>query len=242
MRPVSLAGTRRIRDICKCGQTDHKNTSHRNCPLNKRRQEALTDPENVSRPQKKGRQVPLSAPSSSSDSSSCRAVWSAVWRHKDPKAFTITPQTARDVYVDLTLLNQSMTSSCSPSPPPREPMHALKALTLWLRDRMTLQHAIQLVVHLSTYTLKRQKKAQQIYIDAEPDAGKTTLFNLLEKTFSTRCFSVSAESKAFMAAAFDEKRKDAIWMEDEFNAHLFWAFDQKHFNKIVEGDLSSFVA
>ena len=45
-----------------------------------------------------------------------------------------------------------------------------------------------------------------------------------------------------MAAAFDEKRKNAIWMEDEFNGHLFWAFDQKHFNKIVEGDLASFVA
>ena len=67
---ATTSGTCRIRDMCKCGQTDHKNTSHRNCPLNKRRQEALTDPENVSRPQKKGRQVPLSAPSSSSDSSS----------------------------------------------------------------------------------------------------------------------------------------------------------------------------
>ena len=65
---ATTSGMRRIRDMCKCGQTDHKNTSHRNCPLNKRRQEALTDPENVSRPQKKGRQVPLSVPSSSSDS------------------------------------------------------------------------------------------------------------------------------------------------------------------------------
>ena len=164
------------------------------------------------------------------------------WKQRDPKAFSLTPQHAANVYVDLTVLNQSVTSSVSPSPPPRQPMLALQALVVWLRNRMTLEQATQLTVHLSTYTLRRQKKAQQIYIEAEPDAGKTTLYNLLERAFATRCFSVSAESKSFMAAAFDEKRKDAVWLEDEFNGHLFWAFDQKHFNKIVEGDLSSFVA
>ena len=164
------------------------------------------------------------------------------WNKKDPKAFQLTQQNATSIYVDISVLNQSISSTPSPSPPPTQPMKALQALFLWLRDRMTLQDASQLIIHLATYTLKRQKKAQQIYIEAVPDAGKTTLYNLLQKTFPTRCFSISAESKAFMAAAFDEKRSNAVWMEDEFNGTLFWAFDQKHFNKIVEGDLNSFVA
>ena len=63
---ASTSGTCVSRNKCKCGATDHKNTSHRNCPLNKHRQEARTGPETV----KKGRLVPPSAPSSSSDSSS----------------------------------------------------------------------------------------------------------------------------------------------------------------------------
>ena len=106
---------------------------------------------------------------------------------------------------------------------------------------MTFQQATQLIVHFATYMCKRKPKAQQIYIEAEPDAGKTTLYNLLTKTFKKRTFSVSAESKSFMAAAFDDRSKDVIWLEDEFNADLFWSFHQKHFNKIAEGALSAYV-
>ena len=143
-----------------------------------------------------------------------------------PTILAPTPITA--VITDLIVHTTRKQGNARLSPPTFQPMQAMKELFLWLRDRMTFQQATQLIVHLATYMCKRKPKAQQIYIDAEPDAGKTTLYNLLTKTFKKRTFSVSAESKSFMAAAFDDRSKDAIWLEDEFNAYLFWSFHQKH--------------
>ena len=104
---------------------------------------------------------------------------------------------------------------------------------------MSLAQASQLIYHLSTMTKPRRPKAKQIWIEAVPDAGKTTLKNPLQATFKHRCFSVSVESKNFMAAAFSEYASDAIWLEDEFDKGMFDAFHAKHYNKITEGDLNT---
>ena len=136
-------------------------------------------------------------------------------------------------------------------------MEAVQDLFKWLIERNATeevattplmqvvrhQRAAQLIMHLSTMTMQRRTKAPQICIQAKVDSGKTTLRNLLDKTYPHRCFTVSHEaSRAFQPQPFFNKRSNAIYMDDEFSEAMYNAFYPAHFNKVAEGALDTYIA
>ena len=155
------------------------------------------------------------------------------WSENFPPAFAISHSKAREVDTDL---NASMDSEPTPPSAAYVEFDALTELYLWLSKRMLGASAKKFIMHLSMYTLARRRKAKQIYVKGVPDAGKTTLSTLIDKTFFPRVFSVGGEnSSSFTASAFLDKVPDAIWMQDEFHSDLYHAFPAAEFNKITEG-------
>ena len=48
-------------------------------------------------------------------------------------------------------------------------------------------------------------------------------------------------SKNFQAKQFVGKRREAIWMDDEFNPPMYDAFLKPHLNKLLEGSMDSYI-
>ena len=165
------------------------------------------------------------------------------WSIQDPQAFNIPRKQFEELRIDLN------TSATEPEPETtHKPFQAMRELYHWFLQRTVgtpnqkMERAAVLVLHLSTYTNQRVKKAPQIYIHAQVNTGKSTLMALLKATFRGRVFATSPEgTRAFQTAGFTKKAKDAIWGEDEFTKYHYDAFFPPHFNKIA-GDLDTYVA
>ncbi len=100
--------------------------------------------------------------------------------------------------------------------------------------------AARLVTHLAMLHHPRVLKAKQVYVWAEPDAGKSTLASLIRKAFPKRTFTPGVEaSGTFGAAEFIGKAEGAIWIDDEYTGR---PMSKRLFNLITEGQKNFQVA
>lgn len=92
------------------------------------------------------------------------------------------------------------------------------------------------ILHLAQMCKARIKRAWQIWMTAEPGAGKTTLKLLLKKTFPYRCFEVQVDADRYVISKGFEAAKDqGIWICDGWEPAYYKKFYKfSIFNRLTE--------
>ena len=131
-----------------------------------------------------------------------------------------------------------------------EPMLAVKKLCKWLSVRLSCnirnksfsrtvekpQVVGLFLLCLLRMFVPRIRKMGQIFVHAQPNSGKTTLYTLLTKLDRQKFFKLGYEqAQCFTIGGFTRRPENAVWVDDEFTGDRLAALNKSDFNQIVEG-------